>query len=264
MSPKKLDSHLSFQVWGLRHSLVKDFSGTIERVAAYGYDGVEMCSPNGYRDIGLAPLTVYTAQELSRRIAGAGLYCKSCHFGRWEFKGDNAGTAFEFANTLGLKDIVVSAGISENDPLDMWKEVAEDINNSGLKAKKAGFQLVYHNSGMGPVVDGLPHYEHVMNLLEPELVKMEFQIADIDRYVMEDYIVRYKGRFSSLHMLDWSTEINGVTAIGYGVINWKSILAASVNAGLSDHGFVVELDSANPFEDLKKSYNYLRNIEIPC
>lgn len=257
--PTRFDKPLTFQVWGLRETIVKDFYGTLKQVAQIGYKGVEMCSPKGYSEIGFKPLTKYSAKEIHQQIVDAGLYCKSSHFGHWELQGNNADEAINFANTLGLNDIVISPGAAN---LEDWKKLADDINSTGEFVKKAGMQLAYHNGTMGPVLEGVPLYDHLMNLFDPELVKMQLQIADIDKYDMVEYLTKYKGRYTSVHLLDWDPKINWVTAIGYGMIDWKKLLTAVAKSGISEYGMIIELDCKNPLETLQKSYAYLNNLKV--
>jgi sugar phosphate isomerase/epimerase len=218
-----------------------------------------MCSPKGYSEIGFGPLTKYSAKEMHQQIVDAGLYCKSSHFGHWELQGDNANTTIEFANKLELNDIVISSSYGVDATLDDWKKLADEINKSGELVKIAGMQLAYHNGTMGPVLEGIPLYDHLMKLFDPELVKMQLQIADIDRYDMVEYLTKYKGRYTSVHLLDWDPEINWVTAIGHGMINWKKLLTAVAKSGISEYGLIIELDCKNPLEALQKSYAYLTN-----
>jgi sugar phosphate isomerase/epimerase len=255
---------LGFQSWGLRVPLPQDFYGTLKKVADMGYAHVEMCSPRAYSGIGFGPLEQYSAQELHQYIVDAGLYCKSCHFGRYEMGADEVSRTVDWAMEMGINDIIVSAGISEeSDSLDTWREVANDINECGRRAKEAGLQLGYHNNSIGPLIDGKLHYDHLMEMLDPDLVKMEYQVADLQLCSPAEHILQYKGRLTSLHMLDWN---EGVSPIGSGVFDWPGILAAACEVGLSPHGLIVEMDvfMNDPYAPLEQSYNYIKSLELPC
>ncbi|HSZ32435.1 MAG TPA: twin-arginine translocation signal domain-containing protein, partial [Puia sp.] len=79
--PEWLDIPVGFQTFPIRDILAKDFPGTLKMMAGYGYKLVEMCSPQGYADIGFGPLTKLKPSEIKTIINDAGLNCPSCHFG---------------------------------------------------------------------------------------------------------------------------------------------------------------------------------------
>src|SRR5512136_1381766 len=59
---------VGFQVWTIRESLVKDFPGTLKRMAALGFQSVEMCSPPGYESSGFGPLMKLKPKEMKQII----------------------------------------------------------------------------------------------------------------------------------------------------------------------------------------------------
>src|SRR4030042_1773353 len=79
MKPKKM--LIGFQTWTIRESLVKDFPGTLKKMADMGYQNLEMCSPPGYQFAGFGPLMKYSAKEMKLIINDAGLVCTSAHYG---------------------------------------------------------------------------------------------------------------------------------------------------------------------------------------
>src|SRR5665647_608173 len=72
---------IGFQVWTIKDSLIKDFPGTLKKMAALGYQSMEMCSPPGYESSGFGPLMKLTAKEMKQIISDAGLICLSSHYG---------------------------------------------------------------------------------------------------------------------------------------------------------------------------------------
>ena len=59
---------LGFQVWTIREELLKDFPGTLKKMAGLGYETVEMCSPPGYGTLwkALSTASVYMARMALR------------------------------------------------------------------------------------------------------------------------------------------------------------------------------------------------------
>ena len=44
---------VGFQVWTIKDQLIKDFAGTLKKMAVLGYKTVEMCSPPGMNHLDL-------------------------------------------------------------------------------------------------------------------------------------------------------------------------------------------------------------------
>ena len=258
---------LSFQSWGVRELLAKDFDNTLRKVQALGFKGIEMCSPKGYSMAGFGPLTKFTVTELRKKIEDAGLFCKTCHFMHFELKGDAVQKTIGYAKELGLQDMVLSAAaLGEDATLDEWKKVSEELNKTAEQVKNAGLQLVYHNHTIGPELDGVQLYDILMELFDPELIKMQFQIASISEgFDVIAYIEKYRGRYISLHMHDWDPENKKIVAIGQGVVDWKKLLITAWQSGLADYGLILELETEppdDPFDALASSYAYLDNLKL--
>jgi len=258
---------LSFQSWGVKDLLAKDFDNTLRKIQALGFKGIEMCSPNGYKMAGFGPLTKFTVNELRKKIEDAGLFCKTCHFMHFELKGDALPKTITYAKELGLHDIVLSAAaLGEDATLDQWKQVSEELNQAAVLVKDAGLQLVYHNHTIGPEMNGEQLYDLLMGLFDPELIKMQFQIASISEgFDVIEYIAKYHGRYTSLHMHDWDPEQKKIVPLGQGMVDWKKLLVTAWQSGIADYGMILELESQppdDPLEALAISYTYLNNLDI--
>jgi sugar phosphate isomerase/epimerase len=251
----------------MRKEIENDFSGTLRRVRELGFAGVEMCSPSGYKDAGFGNLAPLSADALRQQIEDTGLVCKSCHFQHLELRGDALQDSIRYGLELGLTDLVISGAHLPKDPtLDDWKAVMEEFNSSGAIVKDAGLQLVYHNHAIGPEYEGRPLYDHLMELGDPDLLKMQFQFASImDGFDIVAYLDKYAGRFTALHLHDWSPEEEKIVAIGDGAIDWQKSLTAALKSPISDHGMIIEIESEppdDPFEGLKRSIAYLRDLAL--
>ena len=76
----------------------------------------------------------------------------------------------------------------------------------GAKSKKSGIQMGYHNHDMEfEKIDDTLIYDALMSEFDPDLVKMQFQVAVISKgYKASTYFKKYPGRFISAHLADWS------------------------------------------------------------
>jgi len=258
---------MSFQSYGVREMLGTDFEGTMKKLQAIGYKGIEMCSPKGYEKSGFGPLTKLSVEELRKKIEDAGLFCKSCHFQYPELKLDKIQETISYGKKLGLKDLVISAAwIKKDATIDDWKVVADEMNKSAEQVKKAGLQMVYHNHSIGPELEGEKLYDILMRLFDPALIKMQFQLAVASEGVdVVSYITKYPGRYESLHIHDWDPTQKKVVPTGKGVIDWKKLLEAAKKSGISDYGLIVEMETrapGDPLQDLVECYSYLQNLKL--
>ena len=270
--PKPFDRPISFQSYGMKSEIEKDFPGTLRKVQELGFSGVEMCSPISYKGAGFGNLTPLPPAKIKRQIKDSGLFCKSSHFQAREMLGDATAKSTEYGAAMGLADIIMSgSGVPRNGTLDDYKKFAEAANKAGEIVKAAGLRLGYHNHAIGPEFDGKPLYDSLMEMLDPDLVTMQFQIASITGgYDIVAYLDKYAGRYSALHMHDWdpksgSGRTGKIVPIGEGIVDWVALLKTAQKSKIADHGFIIEIESLppdSPFEGLRRSINYLKKLEI--
>ena len=246
------------QTWPVREMIAKDFPGTIRQLAAAGFQTIELCSPVGYADSGFVGLAKYTATELRTILGDAGVSCVSSHFSIDELRKDQQ-QAIAWARDVGLTQMLVpSLDGPEKPTMDEVKRVADEYNKMGERSAKAGIQQGLHNEGFElSMVDGKRTYDVLMDLLDPKLVKFQFQVSTIGQgYDAAEYFTRYPGRFISMHVQGWSAETKKVTAVGQDTLDWKKIFAAAKTGGIKN--YFVEMN----LEFMKASVPYLRNLRV--
>jgi sugar phosphate isomerase/epimerase len=256
MASKTVKMPVGFQTWTVREILVKDFPGTLKMMAEMGYQSLEMCSPPGYADSGFGPLMKYKAKEMKQIINDAGLICISSHYGMNELR-ENLDERIRFALDSGQKQMIISSfGLPDNATLADWLKAADEISKMGITVKKAGLQMGYHNHHTEfRELEGKLIYDALMNQLDPDYVKMQFQVAVISAgYKASDYFNKYPGRFISAHLADWSAEKKEQVPIGQGIVNWKEFFATIKKGGVKN--IFVEMDQAT-FRD---SVTYLKSL----
>jgi sugar phosphate isomerase/epimerase len=235
-SSSALHLPLGFQVWTVKDMLVKDFPGTLKKIADLGYESVEMCSPQGYVSSGFGPLTNIPAKEMKRIINDAGLKFESTHYGLEEFR-NNLDERIQFALDSGQKQMILSSfGLPENATSDDWKKAADELNTYGEKAKKAGIQMGFHNHhNEFQKVGDILIYDLLMDRFDPELVKMQFQVAVINiGYKASDFFKKYPGRFISAHLADWSDAEKKNIALGKGIVDWNEFFNTAQTGGVKN------------------------------
>lgn len=228
---------IGFQSWVIKDELAKDLGGTLKKMGALGYNSVEMCSPPGYAKYGFGPLQHLSARQLKDTIHDAGFTCISCHYGFSELK-DHGQERIDFARELGLRQMVISSyGLPKNASLDDWKRAADDSNTLAELTRRAGLQLVFHNHNVEfEKLDGQVIYDVLLERLDPDLVKMQFQLwVIIMGYKAADYFRKYPGRFISAHLYDWSGKGEEMAALGKGVVDWNEFFAAAKIGGVKNY-----------------------------
>jgi sugar phosphate isomerase/epimerase len=246
------------QTWPVRKMIAQDFPGTIKVLAAAGFQTIELCSPVGYADEGFAGLAKYKGSELRKILSDAGVGCVSSHFGIDELRKDQP-AAIAWAKDVGLTQMLVPSLDGPDKPtMDDVKRAADEYNKMGEQAAKAGIQQGLHNETFElSTVDGKRTYDVLFDLLDPKLVKFQFQVSTISRgYDAAEYFTKYPGRFISMHVQGWSAETKKIVPVGQGSLDWKKILTAAKIGGIKN--YFVEMD----LEMMKASVPYLRNLQV--
>ena len=246
------------QTWPVRESIAKDFPGTIKQLAAAGFQSIELCSPLGYSDLGFGGLSKYSGAELKRILSDAGVSCVSSHFGMDELRKDQD-ASIAWAKNVGLTQMLVaSLGGPEKPTMDDVKRAADEYNNMGEKAAKAGIQQGLHNEGFEmSSVDGKRTYDILFELLDPKLVKFQFQVSTIaNGFDAAEYFTKYPGRFISMHVQGWDASTKKIAPVGKDSLDWKKIFAAAKVGGIKNYFVEMKL------EMMKESVPYLRNLKF--
>jgi sugar phosphate isomerase/epimerase len=246
------------QTWPVRKMIAEDFPGTIKTLAAAGFQSIELCSPAGYADEGFGGLAKYKGPELRAILSDAGVTCVSSHFGMDELRKDQD-ASIAWAKDVGLTQMLVaSLGGPKNPTMDDVKRAADEYNKMGEKAAKAGIQQGLHNEDFElSTVDGKRTYDVLFDLLDPRLVKFQFQVSTISRgFDAAEYFNKYPGRFISMHVQGWSTATKKVAAVGQDDLDWKKIFTAAKTGGIKN--YFVEMN----LELMKTSVPYLRDLQV--
>ncbi|MBV9622770.1 MAG: sugar phosphate isomerase/epimerase [Acidobacteria bacterium] len=238
--------------------VAKDFPGTIKQLAYAGFQTVELCSPVGYSDSGFAGLAKYKGAELRSILRDAGLSCVSSHFTIAELR-NNQEDRIAWAKDVGLTQMIVPSLDGPAKPtMDDVKRAAEEYNKFGERAAKAGIQQGLHNEDFElTMVDGKRTYDLLFDLLDPALVKFQFQISTISRgYDAAAYFTKYPGRFISMHVQGWSRKTRKIMAVGRDTLDWKKIFATARTGGIKNYFVEMDLDL------MKASVPYLRSLHV--
>jgi len=247
------------QVWPLR-SLLKDFPAFTQTIAGLGVTRLELCSPIGY-DAAFSSLA--DGKEVRRILSDHGLKSESSHFTMGELR-HSQGKSIEWAKEIGITQMITASlgdGNGGSHPtLDQVKKAADEYNQIAAVAAKAGLQQGLHNEGFElSMVNGKRTYDLLFDLLDPKLVKFQFQMSTITAgFVAAEYFQRYPGRFYSMHLQDVDMQREGhpQVALGQGSIDWVKTFTAAKIGGVKNY-FVEQA-----WELTQPSVAYLKALEV--
>jgi sugar phosphate isomerase/epimerase len=268
-----LDFPIGCQVYPLR-SMLKDFPSFAGMMADIGVTRLELCSPIGYgRDFA----ALADGKEVRKILADHGMKAESSHFSMSELR-QSQEKSIAWAKEVGITQMITATlgeGNGGNSPtLDQVKKAADEYNKIAAVAAKAEIQQGLHNEGFEiSMVDGKRTYDLLFDLLDPKLVKFQFQMSTITAgLVAADYFLKYPGRFFSMHLQDVDMNApvtltkNATTgrrggrrpqvAVGQGSIDWVKTFNAAKVGGVKNY-FVEQ-----SWELTKQSVAYLKTLKI--
>ena len=261
------------QVWPLR-SMLKDFPAFVKLLAEIGVTRLELCSPIGY---GAEFSSLADAKEVSKILAAHGMKAESSHFSLRELRTSQQ-KSIEWAKEIGITQMITATladGNGGDHPtLDQVKKAADEYNKIAAVAAKAGMLQGLHNEGFEvSMVDGKRTYDLLFELLDPNLVKFQFQMSTITAgLVAADYFNKYPGRFYSMHLQD--VDMKGPApspqgapparrqqrypqvALGKGSIDWVKTFTAAKVGGVKNY-FVEQT-----WDLTQQSVAYLKTLEV--
>jgi len=247
------------QVWPER-SMLKDFPAFAKKMAGIGVTRLELCSPIGY---GAEFSSLANGKEVKKILEDNGLKSESSHFSMEELRKSQE-KSIAWAKEVGITQMLTASlgdGNGGNHPsLDQVKKAAEEYNRIAEVAMKAGLQQGLHNEGFEiSKVDGKRTYDLLMDLLDPKLVKFQFQMSTITAgLVAADYFERYPGRFFSMHLqdIDMKSDKHPQVALGKGSIDWAKTFTAAKTGGVKN--YFVEQN----WELTQQSVAYLKTLNV--
>jgi len=252
------------QIYPLR-SMLKDFPGFVKMMAGIGVTRLELCSPDRL-DTGEFKV-LSNAKEVKKILADHGLKAESCHFSLDELR-NNQPKCIEWAKEVGVTQMLTNSlgdGNGDDHPtMDQVKKAADEYNGIAAVAAKAGIQQALHNEGFEvSMVGGKRTYDLLFDLLDPKLVKYQFQMSTINSgLVGAEYFQKYPGRFISMHVQD--VDMNAPlrdgrrpqVAVGKGSIDWAKTFRAAKTGGIKN--YFVEQN----WELTQQSVTYLKALLV--
>ncbi len=253
LSAKPLGLPIGSQTYPHRQRIKDgDFAGLMRDMKALGIETIELCSP-GYAEFA----SLADGKQTRKIIEDAGLNCRSAHFNLPALRTQQP-KMIEWAKEIGMTQMAtatLSGPMKEGvTTMDAIKKAADEYNRIGAEAAKAGLQQLLHNEGFELAkVEGDARfcYDVLLDLLDPQLVKMQFQMSTM-RTLGDPaaYFTKYPGRFMSMHLQGVNLSAPpppppppgggrgpGIpqVSVGKDSVDWNKIFAAAKTGGVKNY-----------------------------
>ncbi|MBR7099095.1 MAG: sugar phosphate isomerase/epimerase [Clostridia bacterium] len=267
---------VAIQVFSVRKEAEANLYGTLKKIKALGYDGIELAGLYGHKPA-----------EIREMCADIGLTPISAHVPYVDLVADTEGTLKLYAE-IGCAYVAVPYLSSEHRPgSDQFGQVIENIKKIGMVAKDMGITLLYHNHDFEFMkLDGKYALDILYDTVPADYLQTELDMCwvNVGGEKPAEYLLKYTGRSPVLHLKDFvgersedMYELIGIERkapprpegfafrpVGYGKQDFPTILAAAEKAGVQ--WVVVEQDSPTeentPLECAEMSRNYLKSIGL--
>jgi len=177
---------IAIQLYSVRDELEKDFAGTLRKIKAFGYEGVEFAGLYGNQP-----------SDVSKILKEIGLIPLSAHVPFTDLMADPEGVIDTYAG-IGCKYIAIPYLTPEYRPnAEKFNEVIEGAGIIGKAAKKQGLKLLYHNHDFEfEKVNGKYALDVLYESVPADLLETEIDTCwvNVGGENPSDYIRKYAGR----------------------------------------------------------------------
>jgi len=242
---------IALQLYTVRDDAAKDYAGTIKKVAEIGYSGVELA---GHGGLGV--------QALKSLLDDTGLRIAGSHVGIDVLERE-IGRVIDENLSLGNRTVVVPYLSNERrEGADGYRRTAAVLNEIGEALLAHGLTLAYHNHAFEfePLENDEIGLDILLQNTDPAFVK-----AEIDTYWVlvggqdpVEYIKKYSGRVTLLHIKDRDPETGTFAEVGTGNLPLDAIVEAAPSVGAT--WLIVEQDTCQrpPLDSVRISFENMK------
>lgn len=247
----------------------------MRRIAACGYDGLELYSMFGYASQDILDLC---------RQTGLSILCDHIHYDEFtqdaeRVIGDRAALGTRFITIDNIPEALLPGNPG-------FSETLSQIERIGKLCHQSDMQLLYHNHGYDITrrVDGICTLDLILDATDPDLLQFQpdlgwLRLGGADP---EHYLRKYSARCPIIHWKDFfaqgpvlldspwilGTERGGAEhgffefrPTGFGIMNFPALMPAILACRpqwiTADHDMSYERDT---YEDLTKSARFIRDL----
>ena len=266
------------QLYVLRALLLKDFDGTLAKVAAIGIQCVEFAGFYGR-----------SAKEVRASLSNAGLTASGAHCLLASMSDDEVRRTIDYCHEVGMpymiaavpsvKPLAASASgkAASGNPFDHmevedWHWSADRFNAIGARVRDAGMRFAYHNHNIEAQKCGdVEALDAMLHLTDSSVVGFEF---DIGNFIAGGgnpypYLEKYPRRFELAHVKEWASPFTPTITInfpkyaplGQGRTDWKELLRALGETSVKE--IFIEQDGTAAGDEIgavRQAYDFLLRV----
>ena len=241
---------VALELYTVRDETAKDFTGTLRKVAALGYKGVEFAGYGGL-----------SAHELKELLTETGMRAVATHV-RLDAIEQNLAREIAYCQEIGCTFLILPWLAPEQRTVETFHQLAPRLNEFGRQCQEAGITFGYHNHDFEFVQHNGETFMDILLLqTDPALVKLECDIywvayAGVDPAT---FLQQHAGRVPLVHLKDMTPE-RSFTEVGAGILNIASLIEVAQASGTQE--FIVENDAPSmpSLESAKRSLENIRKF----
>ncbi|SHE09697.1 Hydroxypyruvate isomerase [Chlamydia abortus] len=244
---------IGLQMYTLRDETARDFPGTLRKVAALGYEGVEFAGYGGMTPPQLKNLL----EELQLRAIGS-------HVSVSDLK-DRLEEVVEMNAAIGASYVVCPYLTVEQRSEGALADTVSLFQKASRELAKHGIRFGYHNHDfeLTETVGGERLFDRLFGMMSNEECFVEMDVCWVHHGGQDplEYIRKYAGRVPLIHLKDMRTLEDGkaqTVELGQGEIDLPAVISAAGSAGAE--WLIVEQDHCQnpPLESIETSMRWLK------
>ena len=199
---------VAIQLYSLRDVAPKDVPGTLRKVAAMGYEGVEFA---GYYNL--------DGKTLRKLLDDCGLRCAGAHVGLDAVEGEAFEKTVELNKILGNDRLIVPWDDMKNAPQTIAR-----LNAAHVRAKARGMRVGYHNHTQEfEIENGMTKFDRIFSETPVDfLVQLDIGWATCAKQDVPAILRKYSKRLEAVHVKEFSAH-DPKAVVGEGSVKWPMI-----------------------------------------
>jgi sugar phosphate isomerase/epimerase len=237
---------VAIQLYSLRDVVPADVPGTLRKVAAMGYEGVEFA---GYYNL--------QGPALRKLLDECGLRCAGAHVGLDALEGDAFEATVAMNKVLGNDRLIVPGA-----DLNNLSQTIARLNAAHVRAKAVGMRVGFHNHTREfDVENGLTKFDRMFAETPADfLVQLDIGWATCAGQDVPAILRKYARRIETVHVKEFSAA-NPKAAVGEGSVPWPAIFTI-LEAETAAKWYIVEQEqfAVGPMESAKTGIDNIRKM----
>lgn len=213
---------IGLQLYSVRQECEKDLLGTIAKVGAMGYEGVEFAGYFGH-----------SAADIKKALDDAGLKCAGAHVGMHLMTPENFDATVEFHKGIGCEFLVIpwipdEKRNSEAACAELGKELTELVAKIEAVGLRTGFHA--HDGDMKPLDNGKTAWTMIGENTPASFI-MQYDTGNGMHGGADPVapILEFPGRATTVHLKEYQNGFGPV--VGAGDVPWAKVFEACETQG---------------------------------